>query len=265
MRRPLLALALVTALVLLWAAPANAHASFVGAPAGIPTNSDQALTMSVPLERDDTTWNVDVLIAMPAGWQAVGCEQKPTWTCEVTTADGRPVVHFVKSDPATPAEDETFRFGVKTGNDVGTFAVPTLQTYNTGEVVRWIGASGSDNPAPVLTTIAGGTTAPPTVPTTPPTHAPTVPPTTAQPSTPTTAAVTTAAPTTGPASTTVAPSSTTTSSTTEAPGVTVAPDGSGDDGDGGGSAAPWIIGGLVVVAAAAGGGVYFWRCQQTGV
>ena len=33
-----------------------------------------------------------------------------------------------------------------------------LQTYSNGEVVRWIGPESSDNPAPVVTVGAAGTT-----------------------------------------------------------------------------------------------------------
>jgi len=60
MRRSSIAVAVFAALiVLLSSSPASAHATFVGAPGGFPTNTDQTLTMNVPHERDDVTYNVE--------------------------------------------------------------------------------------------------------------------------------------------------------------------------------------------------------------
>jgi hypothetical protein len=35
-----------------------------------------------------------------------------------------------------------------------TLAFPSTQTYNDGEVVRWMGAAGSDTPAPTVNVTA---------------------------------------------------------------------------------------------------------------
>jgi uncharacterized protein YcnI len=243
------------------ASPAAAHAVFVGAPQAVPTNTDQALAMSVPHERDDTTYNVDVAIAMPAGWQPQSCETKATWTCTIGASGDRQVVHYVKASGAPPAEDETFRFAVRVPATVGTFSFPTVQTYNTGEVVRWIDPAGGGEPAPQLRTAAAAaaptTAAPPTTlavaPTTPVTAAPPAPTTTAPPA-PTIATPTTVTVAAGPA---IDTSSSTSTTAGLAPGAatttstTAAPDRATDDG-GGGSAAIAIVAALVATAGAAG-------------
>ncbi len=147
---------------------AGAHATF--STSSVPADSDVTLYMDVPHERADTVYNTRVVVAMPTGWQATGCQNKATWSCGIGSQDGRQVVTFTKAAGAPRAEDEGFVLSVHTGSAVGSFSVPVLQTYNTGELVSWIGGSGSPNPAPVLRTVAS---APP----------PTAPPATAPPAT----------------------------------------------------------------------------------
>ena len=164
---PFVALGALTSFLLATAALAgiaSAHATF--SVASVPADSQVTLYMDVPHERADGIYNVKVVVAMPAGWSAVGCQQKATWSCGIGSQSGRQVVQFTKAAGAGPAEDEGFVLTVRTGG-VGTSSVPVLQTYSTGEEVGWIGAPGSPLPAPVLRTTA---TAPPT--TAPPATAP---------------------------------------------------------------------------------------------
>ena len=152
------------------ASAAHAHAVFQGQPSGFPVNTAQQLTMNVPHERDDTTYNVGVTMYLASGWQPLACEPKPTWTCSIGQADGRPLIRFAKAAGTAPAEDELFRFSVKTAATTGEFSFPTIQTYNTGESVRWIGSKGSQEPAPILRTLPPGDAPVATVPTTPASH-----------------------------------------------------------------------------------------------
>lgn len=185
MRRPshsviLLGAALTIALVMvLPALPAGAHATFVGTSTTLPVNTQQSLIMNVPHERDDSVWNTEVIIAMPSGWQAQSCQTKSTWTCALGTEDGQPVVSWQKANGAAPAEDETFRFAVRTASTVGTYLFPTIQVYSDGEEVAWIGGSSSPEPAPVLKTVPQTTGPTTTVTARPPSH-----PTTTRTSTP---------------------------------------------------------------------------------
>jgi uncharacterized protein YcnI len=240
MRRRLLLGAAIAAFVLLLSAPpAGAHASFVGVASGVPTSSDVTLTMNVPHERGAATHNVEVLIGLPNGWTVSACETKDTWTCSIGVVDGRPSVRYTKSPGAAAAEDQAFRFTVRTGATAGAFAFPTVQTYSTTEVVRWIGAPGTANPAPVLNVFAANTTPPPPTPST-----------TNPDATPSTS------------STTVAPSSTATPSTIAAPASTAAPIEAGDDDDdddGSGAVIAAVVIGAVVLA---GAGAWAWRRQS---
>ena len=130
-----------------------AHASFVGGAGGYPVNTDHMLTLNVPHECDSATYNVDVVIAIPAGWGALSCQTTATWTCSLGTVDSRPVVRFTKNEGAEPAEDKAFRFTARTARTGERFGFPTVQTYNTGDIVRWIGAAGAEKPTPMLATL----------------------------------------------------------------------------------------------------------------
>ena len=241
------------------ATAASAHATFTGAPGAIDAGTELTLSMDVPHERDDTTYNVDVVVAMPAGWVARSCEAAATWTCRTDTVDTRAVVRFTKAAGSGPAQDETFRFVVRAAPTAGRYAFPTVQTYNTGEVVRWIGAAGSAEPSPVLQVVGSApvpTEAPATT-ATPPTTVPAPAPTTAP--VPTSPVPTSAPPTTSRAADAVVASGATGGTGTAAPSVTVggASGSSGvasstpaPDEDDGGSGGLLLLVVLVAVAAA---------------
>lgn len=275
-RRTLLAPLIAAAGLLLMAGRADAHAEFVGAPGSLAPDSDVSLVMNVPHERDDATYNAGVAIQLPAGWRVVSCQSKDTWTCASASDGGRAVLRFTKADGAGPAEDETFRFVLHTGTDGGTFTLPTVQTYNTGEVVRWIEDVGGAEPAPALTVSgsAPATTAAP-VDTTAATTATTEAPATSAAPASTAAPETTAAPTTA---ATVAPTTAATTTTTSAPATTtsvastttvavstttiavIAPSPTSSTGDDGGSNAGVIV--LVVVLAGAGAAAGFYLARR---
>jgi MYXO-CTERM domain-containing protein len=145
------------------AGPAGAHAGFVGA-TSLPVDEPVELVMRVPHERGPAVFNVEIQVAMPAGWTPLSCATKDTWTCELTTSGGRSVVRFTKGAGAARAEDERFSFGARTAREAGIASFPVTQRYNTGEVVRWIDGPGSAEPAATLrlTGTAAPTTAAPT-------------------------------------------------------------------------------------------------------
>ncbi len=204
-----LAAATIIGLIGAWAPlRADAHAVFVGAPASVAADTDIALTVSVPHERDDTTYNVGVAIQLPEGWTGSSCPSKPTWTCVIGRESGHDVIRYAKDDGAAPAEDEIFVIDVHTGPTPGTASFPTLQTYNTGETVAWIGEPGTAEPAPSLQVISAA--APPT--TIAPAPAPA--PSTSLPASPTLAPAPTAVPVPTLASPTTVPATTSGPSTT---------------------------------------------------
>jgi uncharacterized protein YcnI len=151
MRRVLVTTIGIAVLVTAWAAPASAHAKFPGATA-YPSDTDQRLTLRVPEERGDETHSTGIKVFVPAGWSAKACEAAASWICAVTpgAVEGRDVVEWTKEAvPATGPAGETFVFIVHTGPP-GTVSFPVHQTYASGEVVRWIGPPGADDPAPRL-------------------------------------------------------------------------------------------------------------------
>jgi uncharacterized protein YcnI len=260
MRRSSVAVAVIAALfVLLPSSPASAHASFVGAPSGYPANSEQTLTMNVPHERDDTTYNVAVSVRIPATWSALSCQSKATWTCSIDVVDGRQVFRFVKTAGSEVAEDETFQFTARTAPAAGTFSFETVQTYNTSEVVSWIGAAGTANPAPTLSTLPGGAAPQSTPSTTNPDARPT---TTTVVTAPPPGVATTVAPATSVATTTsTLTTSTTIASATTTPAssttTTIATTSDGDDDDSGGGTT--TVGLIALIAIGAAGGLVVSR------
>jgi uncharacterized protein YcnI len=228
----------VVAIVVGLATPASAHASFAG-PSSYPSSTDQRLTLDVPHERGDGPNNVKVEVFLPADWRANGCESAAPWHCSVETSDGRPVVRWTKDAGAGPtASDEQFVFNARTGAP-GRATFPVVQTYSTGETVRWIGPPDSDEPAPYLDiTAAPSSTAPPQT---------TSPPTTVAGTTSTTARAS------GSTTTTAAGAGGATTTTTTDPSdldATQRRSGNPDDG-GSGGALLWLVLAVVVAALAA--------------
>jgi uncharacterized protein YcnI len=257
-RRVLTAALVFGSIVALAPATAFAHVEFEDAPASVAPNTDIDLTLHVPNERAATNFNVGVAVQLPEGWTGVVCVEKPTWTCEMTTESDRVVVHFDKDEGAAAAEDETFEFTLHSSATLGTATFPTIQTYDTGEEVAWIGEPDSDEPAPTLEVAEGGATT---------TSAATAT-TTAAPET--TAAATTLAPsdsTTPEATTPAAPDTTAVTAETTVDTVTIlettvttAADSDDDDGNTGAIIAIAI---LAIVAAIAGTIIYLRRRKPT--
>ena len=164
--------ALVSAATLLTATPAWAHVTVH--PTSIPTrSSDFELTFQVPNERDQAN-TVSLQVFFPTELPLLSVAVLPVsgWTAQVNprrlvtpiaTDDGQ--VTQVVSDitwTATaggiaPGQYEDFVVAAGQGpSRPGTATFKTLQTYSSGEVVRWIQSVSQsdlrpDNPAPVLT------------------------------------------------------------------------------------------------------------------
>ncbi len=131
LRRRALTAALVFGIIGVWA-PGSvfAHVEFEDAPATVAPDTDIPLTLHVANESETAgDFNVSVITRLPEGWTGVSCEEKPTWTCEITTVSQRVEIHFEKDDGAGAAEDELFEFTLHSSATLGTASFPTLQTY----------------------------------------------------------------------------------------------------------------------------------------
>jgi periplasmic copper chaperone A len=169
-------LAAATAVAAL-AVPAAAQAHVTLQPNQAAAGSFTVLDVRVPTERDNaSTAKVDV--QFPAGFAAASYQAVPGWKVRVIkkklatpiqTDDG-PITEGVsrmvwtrtnRAGGIKPGQFQDFPISVQIPGKAGDkLTFKALQTYSNGEVVRWIGAAGSDEPAPQVTvTAAKATTA----------------------------------------------------------------------------------------------------------
>jgi uncharacterized protein YcnI len=154
------------------AIPAGAQAHVSLHPNTVPTGSGPTVDVRVPNETSNArTVKVDVKI--PPGFTLLMPAPVPGWTSRViheklakpiktddgvVTEQATEVIWTADRGRGTPP-DEFQGFPLLMGvpgkaGQVLTFK--TVQTYSNGEVVRWIGAKDSDNPAPTVAVTAGG-------------------------------------------------------------------------------------------------------------
>ena len=148
--------------------PAAADAHVTLQPNTAPAGGFARLDVRVPTERDDAS-TTKVVLQLPDGFAEASYEPVPGWTVDVKKAklaqpietDDGPVTEGVKQITWTskqgipPGAFQDFGLSVQVPGKAGdTLTFKALQTYSNGEVVRWIGPEGSDNPAPTVSVIA---------------------------------------------------------------------------------------------------------------
>jgi uncharacterized protein YcnI len=153
------ALGLAFALVLVTATPAFAHVAV--SPSEVHEGEAAELTFRVPNESDaaDTT---SVEIAMPADrtFDFVSAKAVPGWTVD-TEKTGDAVTSITWSGgEIAPGQFDEFSIVVGPVEGTGPLAFRAVQTYDDGDVVRWIdpmveGGEEPEHPAPTATVVAG--------------------------------------------------------------------------------------------------------------
>jgi uncharacterized protein YcnI len=163
--------AAVAALVLLLPAAASAHVTVL--PATAPSGGFVQMALSVPTERSDKG-TVKVDVQLPPGVISASYEPVPGWSVKLTkeklatpikTEDGFSVDEQVSRITWTgkgpqgvipPNAYQNFGLTLKlpTGKPGQKLQFKALQTYQGGEIVRWIGPESSDEPAPSITLTA---------------------------------------------------------------------------------------------------------------
>ena len=154
------------------AVPATAGAHVTLQPSEAPAGGFARVDVRVPNE-EDAKATTKIVVQMPPGFADASYEPVPGWTVRetkrklatpVTTDDGDTLTEELATISFTAASGK----GIKPGQfqdfglslrlpdkPAGTkLAFKALQTYSGGEVVRWIGAEGSDRPAPIVTLVA---------------------------------------------------------------------------------------------------------------
>ena len=170
MRRSILAA--VTAAALLAPAAAQAHVTLQ--PDTAPAGGFTRLDVRVPNERDDAgTTKVDV--QLPPGFVAASYEPVPGWDVKVTRSKAAEPIDAgegLKTDEQVsritwtgdgkqgviePGEFQDFGLSLKMpdGKAGDELTFKALQTYDDGQVVRWIGPEDAEEPAPIVTLTAG--------------------------------------------------------------------------------------------------------------
>jgi uncharacterized protein YcnI len=168
MRRITLA---ATAAILL-TAPAAAQAHVTVQPTELPAGSFTRVAVRVPNERDDAG-TTKVQVQFPDGIASASYEAVPGWTVKVTKKDapepidlhGEEVTEQIDTVTFTgdgkqgiikPGEFRDFGLSIRTpdGEAGDELTFKAVQTYESGEVVRWIGPEDADEPAPIVTLAA---------------------------------------------------------------------------------------------------------------
>jgi periplasmic copper chaperone A len=148
--------------------PSAALAHVTLQPPTAPAGGFVRLDVRVPNERDDEATN-KVDVQFPEGFTAARYEPVEGWDVEVTmktleepiqTEDGE-ITEVVDrmiwtadsdDDAIDPGAFRDFGISVQIPGKAGDkLTFRALQTYTGGEVVRWIGEEGSDNPAAIVT------------------------------------------------------------------------------------------------------------------
>jgi uncharacterized protein YcnI len=173
MKRQVIGVTLAATLVLAPAAVAHVTVQ----PESVPAGGFTRLDVRVPTERDVPTTKVEV--QFPPGFLSVSSEPVPGWNIEITKRKlDKPVEQFGETvteevdrvifsgGQVAPGQFQDFGLSVgvpdKPAGSALTFKA--LQTYQGGEVVRWIGPPDSEEPAPQVQLTAaeeeGGAAAP---------------------------------------------------------------------------------------------------------
>jgi periplasmic copper chaperone A len=163
----------VTIAVLALMAPATAGAHVTLQPSEAAAGDFTVLDVRVPNETDDSgTTKVDV--RFPPGFVFASYQPVPGWSVKVRmeklakpiTGHGEEITEQVAQMTWTaegagsaiaPGQFLDFPISVQIPGEAGdTLTFKALQTYDDGEVVRWIGSPDSEEPAPQVTVTAGG-------------------------------------------------------------------------------------------------------------
>lgn len=165
--RKVFALAAVAVGALGVAGPATAHVTLQ--PNEVPADGFTRLNVRVPNERDDAS-TTTVQVQFPPGFYSVSYEPVAGWSVDMKMRKlKKPAEQFgekVTEEVAqvsisttgagiAPGQFMDFGLSLRMPNKPGeALTFKALQTYDSGEVVRWIGPPDAEEPAPQVTLTA---------------------------------------------------------------------------------------------------------------
>lgn len=146
------------------ASVAQAHVTVQ--PNEAPAGSFFRFVLRVPNERDNAA-TTRVKVMFPPRFASVSFQPKEGWNRTVQmekldepiTIGDAEVDELVASvtwsgNEIAPGEFDEFGFSVRVPDEAGELEFPAVQTYSSGEVVRWTGAADADEPAARVQAIA---------------------------------------------------------------------------------------------------------------
>lgn len=153
----------VAAVALLLVAVPAADAHVTVQPTEATTGSFARFAVRVPNERDNAA-TVKVEVQLPESLTSVGFQPLPGWMRTVERKPrrapidehGEQITDYVasvtwESGRIEPGEFQEFGFSARMPEEAATLTFPAVQTYEGGEVVRWIGPADADSPAARVT------------------------------------------------------------------------------------------------------------------
>jgi periplasmic copper chaperone A len=148
------------------ALPAAASAHVTLQPSTAPADGFTRLDVRVPNERDDAA-TVKVDVQLPPGFAFVSYEPRPGWKVTVERARAEQPIEVEggfevdeevrqitwQGGRIGPGEFVDFGLSLRMpkGEAGDKLTFKALQTYEDGDVVRWIGPEDADEPAPIVT------------------------------------------------------------------------------------------------------------------
>jgi periplasmic copper chaperone A len=145
--------------------PAAAGAHVTLQPSEVPAGGFTRLDVRVPTERPDAS-TTKVEVQFPPGFTTVSTEPVPGWTAKVARVklakpqvndEGEKITDRVDTVTWTaagqggigPGQFQDFGLSLAVPDKAGSsLTFKAVQTYSSGEVVRWIGPPDSEEPAP---------------------------------------------------------------------------------------------------------------------
>lgn len=129
--------------------PAVAHAHIQVRPARAAPLDPVLWTVLVPNERSEATVRIELQV--PPGVSPFSFEDTPGWKRTLRLADDQSIERIVWTGRVGPEGLARFTFLATTPEQEGTIAWKALQIYEDGQIVRWIGDEGAEEPASFTT------------------------------------------------------------------------------------------------------------------
>lgn len=148
MKKLLMSLPVMFIAALLFINAASAHVTVD--PKEVPKDSYQKFTVRMPNEMDKPVTKLKVIVPKDVDISSV--EPKPDWTYTVSkdnTDKITSVTWTASGKGLLPEQFTEFSVLGKVSKDAKELSWKTLQTYAGGNVVKWVGAEGSEHPASV--------------------------------------------------------------------------------------------------------------------